>query len=174
METKSVERTYKLNQNKHEINIRLLAIIVTSHYTECLIIKKNKHVTGLRPNSLMAYSRKSCKTFSTNSLKNKKCYILPRTSHNVYTTIIIPWISESSLPRALRCIKRNEIFSQHGRNQIFASRKHPLHTTAAQERGLVSTRQAGTGKKRREGGHVTDPIMKEHKKKDRTWLPRDS
>jgi hypothetical protein len=51
---------------------------------------------------------------------------------------------------------------------------HPLHTTATQERGVVSKRQEGTGKKGREGGHVTDLVLKEHKKKDRTWLPRDS
>jgi hypothetical protein len=46
---------------------------------------------------------------------------------------------------------------------------HPLHTTATQERGLVSTQPSGTGKKGREsGGHVTDHVIKEHKKKDRT------
>jgi hypothetical protein len=51
----------------------------------------------------------------------------------------------------------------------------PLHSKAAQERGLVSTRQAGTGKKGRDGGgHVTGHVTKEHKKKDRTWLLRDS
>jgi hypothetical protein len=109
---------------------------------------------GIQPEELKDILNKFTqeqKTYSreiTKKTENKKRYILPRPSHNVYTKIIIPWLSEGSLPRALRCIKPNEIFSQHGRNRILRA-----GNTSAQHNGHPAKRTSlhTTGKKWKEG-----------------------
>jgi hypothetical protein len=103
-------------------------------------------------------------------------YIVPRPSHNVYTKIIIPRLREGSLPRVLRCIKPNEIFSQHGRNRILraGNTSGPHNCQPGKKTSLHTTGRNWKKGEGRRGGHVTDHVIKEHKKKDRTWLPRDS
>jgi hypothetical protein len=154
---------------------------VTSHYTECLtrIKKDERHVTGLfGPNLLTAYSRKSSKNILNNitqhskgphvrithkkersKSKKKKKYIykLPRPSHNVYSKIVEPWLSEGSLPRAIRCVSQTKFLSSMAETNFREQEKmstqhhgHPGKRTSLNT--IVRERRKVKEGKGREGG----------------------
>jgi hypothetical protein len=82
---------------------------------------KAKLPYGIQPEELQDILNKFTqeqKTYSREITRKRKRtkYILPLPSHNVYTKIIILCLSKGFLPRAIHCIKPNEIFSQHGPN----------------------------------------------------------
>jgi hypothetical protein len=70
--------------------------------------------------------------------------------------------------------KRN--FHQAWPKQNFASKEHIYSTQRSPgKREVVSTRQSGNGiKGKGKGGHVTDHVIKEHSREDRSWLVWDS
>jgi hypothetical protein len=78
----------------------------------------------------------------------------------------------SSWDTALYWPKRN--FHQAWPKQNFASKEHiySIHRSP-EKREVVSIPQSGNGIKRK-GGHVTDHVIKEHNREDRSWLLRDS
>jgi hypothetical protein len=140
---------------------------VTSHYIECLIIKKEEQIChrpkpklpyGIQPEELQDILNKYTqeqKTYSREiTRKRKRKNVLPRPSHNVYIKIIIPLLSEGSLPRALCCIKPNEIFSHHGRNRILrAGNTSAPHNGRPGKRTSLHTTDRNRKKgKGREGG----------------------
>jgi hypothetical protein len=95
----------------------------------------------------------------THTKERNKKYKLPRPSHNVYSKIIKLWLSEGSLPRALRCVSQTKFLTSMAETEFREQGQRPLSTTATQERGLVSKRPPGSGEregKGREGGGSRD------------------
>jgi hypothetical protein len=116
---------------------------------------------------------------NTHKRKKQKKYIykLPRPSHNMYSKIVKPWLSEGSHPRALCCVSQTKFLSSMAETEFREQGKTSISTTATQERGQVSTGPPGSGEregKGREGGSRDRRHHKELNKKDRTWLLRDS
>jgi hypothetical protein len=116
------------------------------------------------------------RTTHTKKRKKKYKYKLPRPSHNVYAKNILPWLSEGSLSRALRCVSQTKFLSSVAETEVREQGTRPLSTTATQERERVSTRPSESRERKGKGreGSRDRRHHKELNKKDRTWLLRDS
>jgi hypothetical protein len=143
--------------------------------------KKGQHISGLRPSQITGIRpedlRSTPSEFSHEQIRTHVKYTdkIPRPSHNIYTKIFLLWLSEGSLPGALRRINQNGIFIKHGRNKTLPAKNTSTQHNGCPEKELVSTRQSGNGIERKgASGHVTDHVIREHKREDRSWLLRDS
>jgi hypothetical protein len=70
----------------------------------------------------------------THTKERKKKYKLPRPSHDVYNKIIKPWLSEGSLPRALRCVSQTKFLINMAETDFREQGTRPLSTTASEGR----------------------------------------
>jgi hypothetical protein len=157
--------------NKHIIRARHDITLQLDHG------KKKKRTMYLRPKAKLHYGvqpgdlQSTSDEFSHEQIRTHVKYTdkIPRPSHNIYTKIFPLWLSESALPGALRCIDQNEIFIKHGRNKIVAAKKTSAqHNGCPEKRGSLYTTVRKRNKTGREGGHVTDHVIKEHNREDRS------
>jgi hypothetical protein len=66
----------------------------------------------------------------THTKERSKKKKLIRPSHNVYSKIVEPWLSEGSLPRAVRCVSKNKFLSSMAETEFREQEK-----TATQHNG---------------------------------------
>jgi hypothetical protein len=101
-------------------------------------MKRKKRTIYYRPKAKPHYGiqsedlRSTPNKFSHEQIRTHVKYTdkILRPSHNIYTKIFPLWLSEGSLPGALRCIDQSEIFLKHRRNKML-----PTKNTSTEHNG---------------------------------------